>query len=486
MTMTTGRRGRPGQTLTARVRIVGWMAFLVGLALATSVLMTRTVLLMRIDQQQNAELAREVAKLRRFADTARDPSTGRQFSDASTLMTRYLTENVPEEDETFFTVVDGRPDRRSPYPAPARLDRDSAFITRIAGAREPTAGWTDSPAGRVRYAVVPVRVVGDSHRAALVVLEFQTHERREIDEAINVLALTAFAALVVTGSASWSLAGRVLAPLRMMRRSALRIGESDLTRRLDVSGDDEVAALGRTFNHMLDRLEQAFETQRSFLDDVGHELRTPITVIRGHLELAGDNLEEVAETRALVLDELSRMNRIVDDLLTLARTGRPDFLAIDEVDVADLTVEVVAKARALARRDWRVAHLAEVTMQADGQQVTQALMQLAANAVRHTQDGGLVEVGSAVRNDRVTLWVRDDGPGVPAGDHERIFERFVRRDGPRPPREGEPGGTGLGLAIVRGIAEAHGGTARVESSDGEGARFILEVPVRGPLAREAS
>ncbi len=145
-------------------------------------------------------------------------------------------------------------------------------------------------------------------------------QRDEEIETTQVLGVTAFGALAAAGMAYWLVAGRVLAPLRLVRQAAERIGgSSDLSRRLEVRGTDDVAALAATFNVMLDRLEAAFATQRRFVDDAGHELRTPLTVIRGHLELMGDDPRERAETRELLLDELDRMSRIVEDLLVLAR-----------------------------------------------------------------------------------------------------------------------------------------------------------------------
>jgi two-component system OmpR family sensor kinase len=133
--------------------------------------------------------------------------------------------------------------------------------------------------------VLPVRVPDDPRPAALVVLEFRDLQRQEVTDAVRVLTLVGFGALAVAGLASWLVAGRVLAPIRLVRQTAERIGSSDLTRRIDVAGNDDVAQLARTFNHMLDRLEAAFAAQCRFLDDAGHELRTPMTVVRGHLEL---------------------------------------------------------------------------------------------------------------------------------------------------------------------------------------------------------
>jgi signal transduction histidine kinase len=333
----------------------------------------------------------------------------------------------------------------------------------------------ESTAGTVWYTAVPVSVAGDSRPGHFVVAIFYDRHRDDIVDAVRVVGLTALAALALAGGAGWFVAGRVLAPIRLVRQTAAQISDSsDLTRRLDVPGEDDVAALAATFNHMLDRLEQAFAVQRHFVDDAGHELRTPITVIRGHLELMGDDPADRAETLALVTDELDRMNRMVDDLLTLAKAEQPGFLAIEEVELADLTVSVVAKARALGERRWRVDEVAEARMPADRQRLTQALMQLAANAVRHTEEGDLIAVGSAVRDRSVELWVRDSGPGVAPADRERIFRRFMRGAG----RTGAHDGAGLGLAIVTTIAEAHGGTVTVVDAPGGGACFVMTVPLR--------
>ena len=453
--------------MTARSRIVGWMLAVVALALAVAIFATWAILSRLIDDRIDAELGNEAEKLRRYAATAVDTR------DVDTLLSGYLSYNPPDEWETFFTVVDGQAHKITGIPPLARLDTDEAFVARVASATEPVSGQTESTAGTVRYAVVPVEVAGDPRRGQLVIVLFYDHYRSEVMDAIRVLALTSLAALALAGAAGWFVAGRVLAPIRLVRQTAARISDSsDLTRRLDVPGDDDVAALAATFNHMLDRLEQAFAVQRDFVDDAGHELRTPITVIRGHLELMGDDPQDRAETLALVTDELDRMNRMVDDLLTLAKAEQPGFLDIEEVELADLTVSVVAKARALGERKWRVDEVAEARIPADRQRLTQALMQLASNAVRHTADDGQIAVGSAVQDGFVRLWVRDDGPGVPPADREKIFRRFLRG------RSGGHEGAGLGLAIVRSIAEAHGGTVAVEDAPGGGACFVITIPMR--------
>ncbi|MEU8226300.1 ATP-binding protein [Kribbella sp. NPDC048915] len=457
--------------VSARLRIIGWMVAVLTLAFAALVVLTWQVLAARADGSADRELTHEANKFRAFAASPAAAS----FQRPEELLDRWLQSNLPDDSEALFTIVDGKPYHRSQGSPPARLDTDAAFVQRLSGATTPSYGWVDSSAGRVRYGVLPVRIGTQPVRAQLVVLEFRDLIAEPSMAAARALVIVAAITLVLAAGASWLVTGRVLAPIRDLRTTAERISETDLRRRIEVVGNDEVAQLARTFNTMLDRLEGAFTAQREFVDDAGHELRTPITVIRGHLELMGDEPQDRAETTALVLDELSRMNRIVDDLLVLAKSDRPGFLELGEVNLTELVVEVVAKARPLADRAWRVAATADATIVADDQRLTQALMQLVSNAVRHTATSDRIEVGSAVNADGSTLlWVADSGPGVPPEDRERIFERFARGTAAAGQRRTD--GAGLGLAIVRSIARAHGGEVRL--APGPGARFELTLPVQ--------
>ncbi|MFG1622084.1 sensor histidine kinase [Kribbella sp. NPDC049227] len=464
---------RPWPVVSARVRIIGWMFGVLTLALCALVFLTWQVLAARADDAADDELTHEANKFRAFAGSGEAAA----FDRPEALLDRWLQSNLPDDSEALFTIVDGRAYHRSQGSPPARLDTDAAFVQSLAGATEPTYGWTDSTAGSVRYAVMPVRIGSQPVRAQLVMLEFRDIIAKPSIDAARALVIIGALTLVLAAGACWLVTGRILAPIRQVRATAEQIGESDLRRRIEVVGNDDVAQLARTFNTMLDRLEDAFVAQREFVDNAGHELRTPITVIRGHLELMGDDPRDRAETKALVLDELSRMNRMVDDLLVLATTERPDFLETGEVNLTELVVEVIAKARPLADRVWRVDETADATIVADGQRLTQALMQLVSNAVRHTTTGDRIALGSRLSGDHVLLWVADSGPGVRASDRERIFERFARGNDQR-----RTGGAGLGLAIVRSIAQAHGGDVRLADGPG-GARFELTLPLTVPADR---
>lgn len=462
--------------LSARTRIIGWMMLLVTLALVAEFVIAARALTARAEVELDQELVHEGHKFRDFAARAFDPATGQPYQDVEALLAGYLAEAVPNRDETMFSLVNGRAAHRARADPLARLDTDRAFVARVAGLSDAQSGEVSSAAGPVRYAVFPVRMAGDPDRGALVVAEFTAPATERVTSTVRVLVTVSFVAIALAGLASWVIAGRVLAPIRMLRQTAEAVRESDLDQRITVPGNDDIAALARTFNQMLDRLQDAFAGQRQFLDDASHELRTPITVIRGHLELLSEDPEERARSLALVLDELHRMNRLVDELMLLATARHPDFLELSEVDVTDLVMEVLAKASALGDRQWAVSDTIEQTVFADGQRLTQALMQLAANAVAHTSAGDRIAMGCRITDGRLRLAVSDTGTGIAAEDRSRIFDRFARA-GRRGDQGGRGDGAGLGLAIVASIASAHGGRVLLDSTPGEGSTFTLDLPV---------
>ncbi len=465
--------------VTARTRIVGWLLLIAAVALAANLLVSTRVLLAQVDNRLDDELSHESSKFEEWV--AREVGQGgAPFGDVGELLAAYLTSSLPDETETYFSLVGGVASHRPAAEPPARIDRDRDFVELAAAQRAPVSGGWDTTAGPARYAVLPVDWPGQGGSSgALVVVEFAAAERSDAMSTLRALSAVSLVALLAAGVVGWLVAGRVLAPIRLVRNTAESISESDLTRRIAVRGTDDVAQLSQTFNRMLDRLETAFSVQRNFLDDAGHELRTPLTVVRGHLELMSEEPEDRRRTVALVMDELDRMSRIVDDLIILARVEQPDFLTVGMVDLADLTVGVTEKASALGARRWTVAEVADAVVVADGHRLTQALMQLAHNAVRHTEIGDRIAIGSRVSGDTVLLWVQDHGEGIAPADQEHIFERFARGTTTRGTE-----GNGLGLAIVRSIAEGHRGRVWVESTVGYGARFMLEIPLARAVGQE--
>jgi two-component system, OmpR family, sensor kinase len=319
---------------------------------------------------------------------------------------------------------------------------------------------------------VPVTAAGGENGVFAVAIDL-SGELEEVNDAVRVAALVFLSVLLLASVLAWIVAGRVLAPLRELRDTAVSVGGGDLTRRIAVEGDDELADLARTFNAMLDRLEAVIAGQKAFISDAGHELRTPITIIRGHLEVLGDDPDERAETIALLTGELERMSRFVDDLLLLAKAERPDFLRLEQLDLDLFTHEVFAKASALARRDWRLERIGRGSIVADRQRLTQAVMNLSNNAAEHTDEGDSIMLGVHSLNGETRLWVRDSGPGIERAEWDQIFERFARGQGAR-----RRDGAGLGLAIVRAIAQAHGGHVELASEVGKGSTFTVVLPTR--------
>lgn len=459
---------------SVRARILAWVIVLTALGMAGAAGAAYLLETERIDVRIDRSLQQEIAEFAEFHRTGVDPATGQRFASVDRLLQVAMSRNVPDEHQTIVAFLPNRTfSPRDTLP----LHSDPTFRAEATAAGVPVFGDYESPDGPIRFATMPVTQA--DRRGTFVVAYFTASEHGEFTDVIRTYSLVAVVALAVVALVAWLTAGRLLRPIRDVRRTALMISDTDLTRRIDVTGHDDVSQLSRTFNAMLDRLEEAFATQREFLNDAGHELRTPITIVRGHLELLdASDPADVAETRTLLVGELDRMSRLVEDLVLLARAQRPDFLRPAAVDVEMLTDEVFDKARALGKRQWRIDQRARALITADSQRLTQAMVQLAENAVKFTGPDDVVAIGSSANTSVVRFWVRDSGQGVAAADADRIFERFRRGHGAQ-----RTEGSGLGLAIVRAVAEAHGGRAWVESPPGTGATFLLEIPRTAAASR---
>ncbi|MFD2472148.1 sensor histidine kinase [Amycolatopsis silviterrae] len=472
MTSSTTEPAPRGSRIPARARIMGWFVLLMTAGLATVVLLVSEFEYAAVDDRVNRALEQDATEFRTFAAVGSDQS-GVPVASPRAVFDRHLRTQYVHEAEVLIGVVDAGA-RLEPL---AQADRsiehvrlDQALLRRLVA--EPSGtGTIATAAGSLRFLRVDVaEQAGGPPRAWFVAGYFVDRLREDASGTVRTLLWVSLVALVLAAGVSWLAAGRILAPVRTVRQAAAALTGDDLTHRIPVHGRDDIAALAEQFNAMLDRLERAFRTRRQFLDDAGHELRTPITIVRGHLEVMGDDPAERAEVVRLCTDELDRMARIVGDLLLLAKTEQPDFLRLERVSVPELTSDIEAKARAIADRRWSLESVGEGEAVLDPQRVTQAVLQLAQNAVQQTAGGAVIRIGSSADDGAVSFWVADSGPGVPPEDAERIFERFARAGG------GERSGAGLGLAIVKAIAEAHRGRAWVRSAPGEGATFGIELP----------
>jgi two-component system, OmpR family, sensor kinase len=465
----------------ARTRILAAFVILMSFSTALSVVAIYELLIVRTSDRVNASLRQEVGEFRQLARGI-DPQTGRPFGDDLEAIFRlYRDRNVPGEGEVVVMLSEGRVFETLSGTRGGRVSLGDA-AARFAGLRRPDDGELETASATVRYLAVPITRDDGAVQGVFVVAASLSAERDEVIDAVRLAAIVLVSVLLIASGLAWVVASRVLAPLRLLTDTARSITETDLTRRIPESGNDEIAELARTFNAMLDRIQSAFSSQRAFVSDASHELRTPITIVRGHLELLGDDPVERRETIALVTDELDRMSRFVDDLLLLARAERDDFLRVEALDLGALTDELLDKAVALGQRRWAVESRGEAVLVGDRQRLTQAMMGLAQNAVQHTREGDPVWIGSAVAEGEASLWVRDTGPGIPRADQERIFERFARASASRR----RSGGAGLGLSIVRAIAEAHGGRVELSSPPGAGSTFTLVIPLQRPEATRPS
>ena len=455
--------------------MIVWLVGVVALATLASVVVTYEVLLVRLDHRINSELKQEADELRKLA-VGNDPELGKPFgTNARRIFEVYFERNVPSRNEALITFLDGRPFLRSRQVVPYDLDGDPDLVARWSRITATDRGDVQTPAGRVEYLAVPLRAEGRT-LGVFVAATFVEREQADANAAVRAVAGIGILLLLLGTVLAWRLADRVIRPVTELTKTARTISATDLSARIPAQGRDQVAQLAFTFNDMLDRLERAFRSQRRFVDDAGHELRTPLTIVRGHLELLDDDPQEREMSLALVMDELDRMARIVEDLLLLARHEQPDFLKLGQVDVATLTDEIHAKVVALAARVWILESIGSGVIVADRQRLTQAIMQLAENAVRY--GGGNDEpiaLGSRVADGEARFWVRDHGTGIAPEQQRVIFERFRRGSEPR-----RSEGAGLGLAIVKAIAEAHEGRVELESVPGEGSCFAIVLPWPGP------
>jgi two-component system, OmpR family, sensor kinase len=458
---------RPRST---RARVLVWL--LLGLGVVELVTWQAVGQLAGSDARQRVDdaLTEEVTELRGLAASGRDPVSGRSLGgDIRTLFDVFAHLNPPERGEALLTYVEGSPYRMRAGSARAALLRPPAGVVRALDTSK--RGSLETAVGRGRYLAVPVLQRGE--RGAVVVASFIARERAVVAQTLRAGAFVSLGALVLVSMFSWVVAGRVLAPLRKLADKARTVTATDLAGRIPVEGHDELADLAHTFNDMLDRLQRTLESQKEFIDDATHELLTPLTIIRGHLELRGEDPAENDGAVEVVTDEVMRMTRLVDELRVLAHTRRPDFLDAEPLDAGTVVREVLHKARGLAPRDWQLRSCDGAWMVGDRQRLQQALINLAHNAVHHTGREDRIVIGAGVDERVVRLWVADTGPGVPEEQQARIFDRFAYGAGGRR----HPDSTGLGLAIVSAIARAHGGHVELDSTPGNGATFAIVIPL---------
>jgi two-component system OmpR family sensor kinase len=302
----------------------------------------------------------------------------------------------------------------------------------------------------------------------------------DVEKTFLLVGTATLAAGLLAGSL---LAASAASPLRRFAATASQDDAGDLSPRLDVdpSAPAELRVLAETFNHMLERLEGAFARQRAFVADASHELRSPLTVIRGQLEVLGRDEhpgpEDVRRVEEKVMTEMRRVERLLDDLFSLARLDEGPALVRSNVELPTFLRDL---AEAPGGAGAELGRVDAGTLDADPELLAQVVRNLLANAHRHA---GRVRLSAEADGGRLSIAVDDDGPGIPADQREAVFDRFHRVD---PARARASGGSGLGLAIARSIVEAHGGEIAVAGSPLGGARVAFELPGFTPKMRKLS
>jgi signal transduction histidine kinase len=480
------RRLRP---VGLRWRLAGWVTVVTlactALAFVAVYRGTGTELRHQIDQELKGDARALIASLpltrehtpKELAEAATRYVRDQPFSSSSTLLFAQIpgvgtSTNRPE----LFSRLP--PDNRETSAQQAHENQISSYLL-SAPIGFSTPALTD--VGNLRLLKVRAHVAGDGAPVTIGVGEPLASVSQAQRGVANAFILAGILALAGALLASYLIGTRVSRPLRRMAAVAAQVDAGDLHPRIaDPGGQgDEVKVLADAFNHMLDRLTDAFAGQRAFVADASHELRTPLTVIRGQLEVLASqpepSPEEVRRVEGLVQAEIARIGRLVDDLLLLAKTEQTEFLRIEWIDLPAFVGELWDGMSLLAERRFELGEVPLGTLRADPDRLAQALRNLVGNAIDHTAAGtGLVRLRvEAAPGERVRFLVEDDGPGIPLDQRERVFHRFHRTDSAR---SRAAGGTGLGLAIVRAIADAHGGVVTARSSPEGGACIELELP----------
>ena len=385
-----------------------------------------------------------------------------------------------EQEESFAQVLDGR--GRVVDGTPQLRGRPLLNAAEVTSARQRTLFLErDSlfeDGEPTRLLATPVSTQG---QALVVLVGASTEDNVDaLRSLLTLLVIGGAVALALASLAGYGVAAAALRPVEAMRRRAAEIGDADAGQRLPVAGnDDEIARLGETLNAMLDRLETAFDRERTFVADASHELRTPLAILKTELELAlraGRTPQELTAALRSAAEETDRLAQLAEDLLVIARSDRDGLpVRLAPVDAGLLLGRVAERFASRAEAEKRSLEIdaqpgTELT--ADAVRLEQALGNVVDNALRH--GAGPVRLSASARDGTVDLRVCDAGEGFPAEFLDHAFERFTRADEAR-----GRGGAGLGLAIVDAIARAHGGRAWAANSP-EGAQVAIALPVTAP------
>ncbi len=457
--------------MSLRARLVAAFVVLLLVALAAlsvvAVRSTRSVLLAQVDDQLRGIEARLSGRI--AVDGGLEPP------DRSTVSRVMALISVDADGDVVASAPSGFVDAPDPLPDVGTIDVSTAppeaivTLPAVDGSLDYRAILMPADDGGLRVGAVPI----DDIDAA-------------VDRLVGWLVAGGVGVAALGALVTWLMVRASLRPVEGMVDTATAIAAGDLTRRIpERDPSTELGRLGAAFNDMVAQLEGAIGEERAaqdrlnqFVADASHELRTPLATLQGYAELyrkgALGDPEELANAMGRIRKESGRMQRLVDDLLLLARLDRGNSLETAPVDIAAVLRDAIADGHAI--EPGRLVSFdgpRQVMVVGDEQRLTQVVANLLANTRAHTPAGTAVDVSVRRDNGRVIVDVVDDGPGIPEGDLGKLFDRFHRAD---PSRVRRTGGSGLGLAIVAAIVEAHHGEVRVVNEPGRGARFTVSLP----------
>jgi signal transduction histidine kinase len=422
-------------------------------------------------QSQAASTRELTGQARAFQQAARLRPAGQ---DIGVFTRSYLSTRTLVDGQLVVVALTGRETLASAGSQPLLTDpRVRAWTA------NPPAG-TEVASTTVRgrpFTLLAVPLTTDTRTiGTLVVAADQTRALADRHRVLTLAVGEAAVALLAGVAAGYLLLRRLLRTIGRITTTAAELGRGDLDRRLGDQGrDDEVGELAATFDVMADRVASAMSAQRRLLSDVSHQLRTPLTVARGHLEVLGRtgsaDRDEVEATVTLVVDELDHMRTLVERLLLLGAAMEPDFLETAPLDLRSLLADLLDAGRMLADRHWSMGPAPDLVLVADTSKLRGALLNLLDNAAKATTPADRIELRCALRADGgLEIAVEDSGPGIPAAQRSAAVTRFRR------PGAADSEGSGLGLAIVHAVAEAHGGTLELGDSDLGGCRVAVVLP----------
>jgi two-component system, OmpR family, sensor kinase len=457
-----GTRASPKLGLTTRLLLAH--AVLLTVTIGLILLLSYVALSRHQIAEAQADLAEELPEYQQAASHRPADEALLAFS------AQYLSSHPPPPGRVLIIGLGGR----EAGAAPSTSALASAPLVRAWVASPPGGSTiTDVSTPGTTYHVVAGPILSGGHAVGVLVAGVDLGVvQSQVVAILPVIAGEAGSALVIALVAGYLLLRRVRRTLAHVTETAATINRDDLSRRLDYRGpDDELGRLAQTFDMMLERVETAFISQRHLISDVSHQLRTPLTVMRGHLDVLRrggiNDPGEAADTLSLVINEIDHTNALVNQLLLLGQSSEPGFIDYERVDLRSFLADVFTSAQALAPRHWVLEPVPDAVVNIDLAKVRGALLNLIDNAVRATDPGDSIMLRASCDGELV-LAVADTGIGISMENQKTVFQRFVYA--------GKNHGAGLGLTIVRAIAEAHGGHADLHSEAGAGCTVRMVLP----------